>query len=165
MMVELSPRTVSENCLRELSGSPQKRPNRNCSLFMVLLGEQAAQKQHFEQNHRINRRTTIVGTVEIFDLASNEVKVNHSIDFTQQVIFGYKHLQCRYRFVCCCALLTCRYPTIIRLLNKKNPRQFGEDFVEFTVFTLLRCQASVGCQRKRRCRKSQGKRLTILPSC
>jgi hypothetical protein len=31
---------------------------------------------------------TIVGTAEIFDLASKEVNVNHSIEFTQQVNFG-----------------------------------------------------------------------------
>jgi len=42
----------------------------------------------FEQNRRINRRMSIVGTAEIFDLAPKEVKVNHSIDFTQMVIFG-----------------------------------------------------------------------------
>ena len=150
-----------------LSVSPQKRLNRNCSFSMVFLGEQLSQKQNFEQNHRTNRRTTNVGRAEVFDLASKEVKVNHSIDFTQQVILGQKHLQCRpipSRFVCC-VLLTCRHSTIIRHLNKQNPHQFGEDFVEFTVFTLLRCPASAGCQRKRRCRKSQGMRLTILPSC
>jgi len=45
---------------------------------------------HLEQHHRINRRTTIVGTVEIFDFVSNEIKVNNSIDFAQQVIFGHE---------------------------------------------------------------------------
>jgi hypothetical protein len=48
---------------------------------MVLLGEQEVQKKHFKQNHRINRSTTILGKLEIFNPASKEVKVDPSIDF------------------------------------------------------------------------------------
>jgi len=64
----------------------------------------------FEQNRRINRRMSIVGTAEIFDLASKEVKVNHFIDFTQLVIFGCKPLQCTDSIPVCLLLCSTNLP-------------------------------------------------------
>lgn len=50
--------------------------------------EQVTEKQHLKQHHRIHCRTTVVGAIEIFDFLADKLKVDNSVDFAQQVIFG-----------------------------------------------------------------------------
>ena len=47
---------------------------------------EVAQKQHLEQHHRIDCRTTVVGAVEPLDLLPDELEVNDPVDFAQQMI-------------------------------------------------------------------------------
>lgn len=41
---------------------------------------------YFEQNQRIDCRTTVVGALEVFDLNADEVDIFHASNFTQQMI-------------------------------------------------------------------------------
>ena len=46
--------------------------------------------QHLEQHHRIHCRTTVVGAIEILDLVTDKLKVDHFVDFAQQMILRHQ---------------------------------------------------------------------------
>ncbi len=48
--------------------------------------EQVANEQHFEQPHRVEGQTAVVGTIQMGRLLADEVKPDVPIDQTQQMI-------------------------------------------------------------------------------
>ena len=48
--------------------------------------KQIADKQHLEQQHRIKRRTPVIGAIQMRNTVMDETEINHRINLAQQVI-------------------------------------------------------------------------------
>jgi len=60
---------------------------------LTVHGSGLTPKQQLEQHHRIDRRTAIIGTVQMPDAIANEIELYERVNLTQHVILWNKRLQ------------------------------------------------------------------------
>ena len=72
-------------------------------------------EKHFEQIHRIYRRTSIIGTIKMFDFIVDECKIDCFIDFAQKVILRYKLFDADEFQLCLLGSLTFQHTQLYQL--------------------------------------------------
>lgn len=99
-------------------------------LASTTYAKKVADKEHLEQNHRINCWTTIVDAVKASDFLTDESEIYRLVDFAQQVILLGQFLDTRKLHGNLTGVFVDKDGRII----KKAPAR-GEDFVS----SLRRC--------------------------